>query len=49
MCAEAVVAMPPHRADYLLAARDDVFHILAANRIEPARMTDAASLQPDGT
>jgi uncharacterized protein (DUF488 family) len=51
MCAEAVWWRCHRRiiADYLLAARDDVFHILAANRIEPARMTDAASLQPDGT
>jgi uncharacterized protein (DUF488 family) len=51
MCAEAVWWRCHRRiiADYLLAAGEDVLHILAANRIEPARMTDAASLQPDGT
>jgi uncharacterized protein (DUF488 family) len=35
-------------ADYLIAAGEDVLHILRANRIEPARMTGAANLQPDG-
>ena len=36
-------------ADYLIAAGEDVLHILGANRIESARMTTAARLQPDRT
>lgn len=50
MCAEAVWWQCHRRiiADYLIAAGETVFHILAANRIEPARMTDTARPGPDG-
>jgi uncharacterized protein (DUF488 family) len=36
-------------ADYLIAAGDTVFHILAAGKIEPAKLTPAARTTPDGT
>ena len=51
MCAEAVWWRCHRRiiADYLIAAGEDVLHILGANRIESARMTIAARLQPDRT
>lgn len=51
MCAEAVWWRCHRRiiADYLIEAREDVLHILGANRIESARMTGAANPQPDGT
>jgi uncharacterized protein (DUF488 family) len=51
MCAEAVWWRCHRRiiADYLIAAGETVFHILAANRIERARMTEAARPGPDGT
>jgi uncharacterized protein (DUF488 family) len=51
MCAEAVWWRCHRRiiADYLLAAGEAVFHILGADRIEPARMTDAAHLRADGS
>jgi uncharacterized protein (DUF488 family) len=44
MCAEAVWWQCHRRiiADYLIAAGETVFHILAGNRIEPARMTEGA-------
>ena len=44
MCAEAVWWRCHRRiiADYLLAAGETVFHILGQDRIEPARLTDAA-------
>ena len=44
MCAEAVWWRCHRRviADYLLAAGESVFHIVGQNRIEPARLTDAA-------
>ena len=44
MCAEAVWWRCHRRiiADYLLAAGDDVVHILGPGRVEPARMTDHA-------
>ncbi|MCA0393730.1 MAG: DUF488 domain-containing protein [Proteobacteria bacterium] len=50
MCAEAVWWRCHRRivADYLLARGEQVFHILSASRIEPARMTEGAVLQPDG-
>ncbi len=49
MCAETLWWRCHRRiiADYLLAAGDDVFHILGPGHIEPARMNDAAQrLQP---
>jgi len=50
MCAEAVWWQCHRRiiADYLLAAGETVFHILAGNRIEPAHMTEGAKPGPDG-
>ena len=51
MCAEAVWWRCHRRivADYLLADGETVFHILSADRIEPARMTQAARRRADGT
>ena len=51
MCAEAVWWRCHRRiiTDYLLIAGDDVHHIMSHGRIEPARLTPAAALQPDGT
>lgn len=50
MCAEAVWWRCHRRiiADYLLAAGGEVFHILSADNIEPARMTPAAHKTPGG-
>jgi uncharacterized protein (DUF488 family) len=50
MCAEAVWWQCHRRiiADYLIAAGETVFHILAPNRIEPAHMTEGAKPGPDG-
>jgi uncharacterized protein (DUF488 family) len=51
MCAEAVWWRCHRRiiADYLIAAGETVFHILGADRIEPARMTEAAQRREDGS
>jgi uncharacterized protein (DUF488 family) len=51
MCAEAVWWRCHRRiiADYLLAAGDDVCHIMGPGKIERARITEAAAIQPDGT
>lgn len=51
MCAEAVWWRCHRRiiADYLLAAGDEVLHIMGPGRIEPARMTPAAARLPDGS
>jgi uncharacterized protein (DUF488 family) len=50
MCAETLWWRCHRRiiADYLLAAGDAVFHILGPGHIEPARMNEAARLQPSG-
>ena len=50
MCAEAMWWRCHRRiiADYLIAAGDDVFHIVGPGRIEPAHMTEAARAGPDG-
>lgn len=50
MCAEAVWWRCHRRiiADYLIAAGEQVFHILAPGRIEPARITEAARVASDG-
>lgn len=51
MCAETAWQRC-HRqliADYLVARGDDVRHIVAPGRIEPACLSSAARLQPDGT
>jgi uncharacterized protein (DUF488 family) len=51
MCAEAVWWRCHRRiiTDYLLAAGEEVFHIMGPGKIEPAHMTAAAVRQPDGT
>ncbi|HEY7229650.1 MAG TPA: DUF488 domain-containing protein [Pseudolabrys sp.] len=51
MCAEAVWWRCHRRiiADYLIAGGDLVFHILGPRHIEPARMTEAAKIQPSGS
>ena len=51
MCAEAVWWRCHRRiiTDYLIAADETVFHILSRDHIEPARLTDAARAEPDGT
>jgi uncharacterized protein (DUF488 family) len=50
MCAETVWWRCHRRiiTDYLIMAGETVFHILAADRIVRARITDAASAGPDG-
>jgi uncharacterized protein (DUF488 family) len=51
MCAEAVWWRCHRRiiADYLLAAGDEVFHILGRTQIRQAHVTPAAILGPTGT
>jgi uncharacterized protein (DUF488 family) len=51
MCAEAVWWRCHRRiiTDYLIAAGESVFHILGANHIEPAKLTEGAQVRPDGT
>jgi uncharacterized protein (DUF488 family) len=51
MCAETVWWRCHRRiiADYLIAAGETVFHILSVDRVEPARMTEAAKAGPDGS
>jgi uncharacterized protein (DUF488 family) len=51
MCAEAVWWRCHRRiiADYLIAAGETVFHILSADRVEPARMTEAAKTCGEGS
>jgi uncharacterized protein (DUF488 family) len=51
MCAEAVWWRCHRRiiADYLIAAGEEVFHILGEGHIEPARITPAARPLPNGT
>ena len=51
MCAEAVWWRCHRRiiADYLLHERERVFHIMGGDRLEEARMTDAAGPGPRGT
>jgi uncharacterized protein (DUF488 family) len=50
MCAEAVWWRCHRRiiADYLLAAGEEVFHILGPGHIEPAHLTPAARVGQDG-
>jgi uncharacterized protein (DUF488 family) len=49
MCSEAVWWRCHRRivADYLLAAGETVFHIMGNGRVEPARLTPGAGIQPD--
>jgi len=51
MCSEAVWWQCHRRiiADYLIATGESVFHILAGQRIEPARITGAAQILSDGS
>jgi uncharacterized protein (DUF488 family) len=50
MCAESLWWKCHRRiiADYLIAAGEDVRHILSPGHIEPARLTAAARVHPDG-
>lgn len=50
MCAEAVWWRCHRRivADYLLAQGETVFHVMGEGRVEPARLTAGAVIQPDG-
>ncbi len=50
MCSEAVWWRCHRRiiADYLLASGAEVLHVMAAKRIEPAKLTSAARVHPDG-
>src|SRR5690606_3378071 len=51
MCSEAVWWRCHRRivADYLLARQEDVRHIMGTGRIDPAKLTTGASVQPDQT
>lgn len=51
MCAEAVWWRCHRRivADYLIAAGETVFHILAKDHVVPARLTTAAQPRTDGS
>lgn len=51
MCAEAVWWRCHRRiiADYLLAAGEEVFHIMGPGKVELARLTPAAQVSSDGT
>jgi uncharacterized protein (DUF488 family) len=51
MCAEAVWWRCHCRivTDYLLAAGDEVRHIMAPSKVEPASLTPGAEPRPDGT
>jgi uncharacterized protein (DUF488 family) len=51
MCAEAVWWRCHRRviADYLIAAGDEVIHILGPGHAEPAKLTPSASICPDGS
>jgi uncharacterized protein (DUF488 family) len=51
MCAEAAWWRCHRRivADYLIALGEEVFHIMGKGRIELARLTEGARMQPDGS
>lgn len=51
MCAEAVWWRCHRRivSDYLLAAGEEVVHIMALGKLDPARLSPAAQPQPNGT
>ena len=51
MCSEAVWWRCHRRivADYLIAAGESVVHIMGEGRLEPARLTEGALVQGDGT
>ena len=51
MCAESLWWRCHRRiiADYLIAAGEEVFHILGPSHVEQAHLTPAARVEPDGT
>lgn len=51
MCSEAVWWRCHRRivTDYLIASGETVFHIMGRDRLEPARLTTGAAIQPDDT
>jgi uncharacterized protein (DUF488 family) len=51
MCSEAVWWRCHRRivADYLIACGEAVFHIMGQGRLQPARLTPGAVIQPGGT
>lgn len=51
MCSEAVWWRCHRRivSDYLIAGSETVVHIMGKGRLEPARLTPGAVIQPDGT
>ena len=51
MCSEAVWWRCHRRiiADYLLASGESVYHLMGQNRVELARLTLGAAVEPDGT
>lgn len=51
MCSEAVWWRCHRRivADYLIASGETVFHIMGRGRLQPARLTPGAVIQPDRT
>ncbi|MCA6101506.1 MULTISPECIES: DUF488 domain-containing protein [Bradyrhizobium] len=51
MCSEAVWWRCHRRivADYLIASGETVLHIMGEGRLEPARLTEGAVVQSDGT
>jgi uncharacterized protein (DUF488 family) len=51
MCSEAVWWRCHRRivTDYLIACGETVLHIMGQGRLEPARLTQGAVVQPDGT
>ena len=51
MCAESLWWRCHRRiiADYLIAAGEEVFHILGPGHVEQARLTPEARVEPDGT
>ena len=51
MCSEAVWWRCHRRiiADHLLARGEEVFHIMGAGRLEPARLTPGAVVRADGS
>jgi uncharacterized protein (DUF488 family) len=51
MCAESLWWRCHRRiiADYLIAAGEEVFHILGPSHVEPAHLTPAAEVSSDGT
>ena len=50
MCAESLWWRCHRRiiADYLIAAGEEVFHILGPGHVEQARLTPEARIEPDG-